>query len=136
MKSLLLLITIVILFAHNGIAQSNIPHFIKVTYVAYSIETFFEISCNYFDNAFSKDEYKFHQIKTNSELVILGNTLQDFVKTKSNGIDVRGKIEYILHGRKFKYCFNKFGVFSDGINYYKNNNLVRSLKQKFSDLFP
>ena len=25
------------------------------------------------------------------------------------GIDVRGKIDYALHGHKYKYCFDCFG---------------------------
>ena len=135
MKSLLL-ITIVTFFANPGIAQSKYPHFIKITYVNFSIETIFEISCNYFDNAFSKNDYKLLQIKKNSDLLIFGNSFQKFVKVKSNGIDVRGKIEYILHGHKFKYCFDQFCEFSDGVNYYKNISLAIVLKNEFPDLVP
>ena len=136
MKALLIIITILIIHANNCFAQNKYPRFIKITYVNWSIETVFSVSCNYFDNAFSKGDYKFYQIKKNSDIMIFGNFLQTFLKIKSNGIDVRGKIEYIFHNHRFKYCFDQFGVFTDGTNYYKNKNLVSTLKQKFKDLFP
>ena len=49
------------------------------------------------------------------------------------GIDVRGKIDYALHGHKYKYCFDCFGVFTDGTNFYKNIQLFKLLKKKFKD---
>lgn len=135
MKSMLLSI-VLLTFVNSGFSQSKYPHFIKITYVNFSIETPFNISCNYFDNAFSKNDYKLLQIKKNSDLIIFANSFQKFVKVKSNGIDVRGKIEYILHGHKFKYCFDQFCLFSDGVNYYKNISLAIVLKKEFPDLVP
>lgn len=118
-------------FINFGFSQNNYPRSIKITYVNFSIETFFAIPCNFFDKEFAKNDYKLLQLKKKSELKIFGNSFQKFVKVKANGIDVRGKIEYVLHGHQFKYCFDKFAIFNDGVNYFRNIELVILLKKNF-----
>lgn len=135
MKSLIL-IAFLLTSLLSGFPQNKYPRVIKIAYVDFSIETIFRISCNYFDKAFSKDEYKLLQIKKDSDLITFGNSLHKFIKVKSNGIDVRGKIEYVICGRNFRFCFDQFGVFSDGINYYRNISLIKLLRQKIPDFIP
>ena len=133
MKSILLKI-VFLTFINAGFCQNKYPQIIKITNANFSIETPFNISCNYFGNAFSKNDYKLLQIKKNSDLIIFGNSFQKFVKVKCNGIDVRGKIEFVLHKHKYKYCFDQFCVFSDGVSYYKNISLAIILKKELPDL--
>lgn len=131
MKSL---ITIIVLLANSpsGFSQNTIPHSFKITYVNCSIETVFAIPCNLFDSAFSGEKI-YKQISA-SEILKQGVYLKKFVKIKSNNIDVRGKIEYIMNARTYTYCFDCSGTFTDGINYYKNNLLFKFLKKKCKEL--
>lgn len=131
MKKLFLTIVSISLF-YFCFCQRKEPHSIKVTYVECSIETTFAIPCTYFDSSFLKEKI-LGQLK-NSEILKHKASLKNFVKIKSNGIDVRGKIEYLLNGNKYKYCFGCSGIFTDGSYYYKNITLFKFLKKKFNEL--
>ncbi len=58
-------------------------------------------------------------------------SLKKFVKINWNSIDVRGKIEFELAGQKYKYCFDEFGKFTDGVAFYENVQLFKLIKKTF-----
>ena len=131
MKSLLIIITL-FTFSNISIAQSIVPISIKVTYVACSIETVFAIPCSLFDSSFSNDK-EYGELK-NSEITKMGASLKNFVKIKTKGIDVRGKIQFTSNRHTYKYCFDCAGIFTDGVNLYKNPKLFLLLKKRFRSL--
>ena len=130
MKSIL--IAAALFVTQLSFSQVKNPNSIKVTYVDCSIETFFAIPCHLFETEFP-DDRKYIQIK-NSEIIKSKAFVKGFTKIKRNHIDTRGKIEYILNGRKYKYCFDCFGVFTDGIHFYNNSQLFKLLKSKCREL--
>lgn len=114
-----------------GFTQKQNIDSIKITYVNCYIETIIGISCGQFDNQFA-DEKKYKTLK-NSAIIRFNNTLKDFVKINWNSIDVRGKIEFNKDGKKYNYCFDRFGKFTEGTHIYANIKLFKLIKKAIPD---
>ncbi len=78
MKIILINIFVLLLFSNHIYSQTHGAVFIKVTFVDLNIEIFFSLPCDYFDSAFSKNEYQFIQIKNKSDLILFGNAFKKF----------------------------------------------------------
>jgi len=111
------------------VAKTKSHFLFKVTYVDCSIETVISIPCNLFDTQFEQEK-KYGEIK-NSELKKASASLKKFVKINWNSIDLRGKIEFKLASQKYKYCFDEFGKFTDGVAFYENGQLFKLIKKTF-----
>ena len=130
MKSFIL-IFVVLTITQVGFSQSKNLDSIKITYVNCNIETIIGISCNQFDKQF-EDEKNYRNL-SGTEVIGFTKFIKSFVKLKWNGIDVRGKIEFNMQGKKYKYCFDRFGKFSNGIYFYENIQLFKLIKLAIPD---
>ena len=117
--------------AQVGFTQSKNLDSIKITYVNCYIETIVGISCSQFDYQLA-DEKKYKTLKT-LQIIPFKNTFREFIKVNWNSIDVRGKIEFSMQGKKYKYCFDRFGKFTERQNFYTNSRLFKLIKQAIPD---
>ncbi len=109
--------------------QSNSHRQLSVRYVNFSIETFFSINCDFFPTAFSKDQYKIWEPSQKEIIDSIEKLSNSFKGVDWPSADVRASIDWTYKGKKYHYCFDRFGHFSDGKRIYKNKALFKLLKK-------
>jgi hypothetical protein len=103
----------------------------KVTVVSVSLSTTstFDVSCNLFDSEFDKMK-KILSVQEN-DFTMLYKLLYKSTPKIRNHMDVRGKLLIDFQNKKKKrFCFDEFGVFFDGKEYFENKLLFKFLLKK------
>jgi hypothetical protein len=122
----LVVVCLFIVFSFKGISQKTS---VKLRYVNFSIETPFSIHCEYFPAAFSKYEYKDWQPTQKQILDSIAIYAKGFKKVDWPNADVRASLTIETNNKKYHYCFDRFGHFTDGNQIYENNRLFNFLKK-------
>lgn len=122
----LALLCLFIVFSFKSISQKTS---VKLRYVNFSIETAISIHCEYFPTAFSKSEYKGWQPTQKHVLDSITIYVKDFKKLDWPNADVRASLTIVANNKKYHYCFDRFGHFTDGNKIYENEKLFNFLKK-------
>jgi hypothetical protein len=115
-----------IVSSFRGICQKTS---VKLRYVDFSIETFVSVRCEYFLTAFSKDEYKDWQPTQKQILDSITIYVKGFKKIDWPNADVRASLTIDSDNKKYHYCFDRFGHFTDGNKIFENKRLFNFLKK-------
>jgi hypothetical protein len=104
----------------NNIKQAN------VTAASFGIETPFALNCEQFETNLTQEKQT--KVVKGEKLAELSELLTKSDTISKTSIDVRGELLITFQDNKNeKLCFNKFGVFHDGMKYIKNERLLQFL---------
>ena len=101
----------------------------SVSTASFGISTIVAVSCDAFHETFAREK-KTKEVEGEDlqELVLL---LSKFEKSSDTEIDVRGELLITENDNESrKFCFDRFGIFYDGTQYFKNKELLKFLLEK------
>lgn len=104
------------------VASAQIIKTATLKFVSLHIETIITVPCDEFESGF-KSDIKVKEIRK-EECENLSNLLLKSTRISRNHIDTRGKLLITFEDEKVKkICFDKFGLFYDGDEYFVNKPL-------------
>ncbi|RFZ92339.1 hypothetical protein D0C36_12975 [Mucilaginibacter conchicola] len=130
------LITQIFLLSYSlSFGQVHKPDSVKIECEGFDTESFTDVSCDAFDYSF-RDSKKVKRIRDKANLSLFNAQRGNFKKTKSNSIDVRGKITYHFGKTNEKYCFDVFGKFYRNGEFYYNKKLLIAIADNIYSKHP
>lgn len=107
----------------NNIKQAN------VTAASFRIETPFALNCEQFETNLTQEKQT--RAVKGEDLAELAGVLTKSDTISKTSLDIRGELLITFQDNKNeKLCFNQFGVFYDGVKYFKNERLLQFLLLK------
>jgi hypothetical protein len=119
------------LFIFKNIGYAQVPKLdsVKVEFQGFHTETFYDVSCEAFDETFD-DTRRIQTFYKQDDLSKFSTFKQYFKLQKKHSIDVRGAIVFYYKKRSIKYCFDLVGRFYKDEKFYYNKKLLIYISDK------